>query len=61
MRLMLEQNAMLPTHLHEENRREQTQKVYVQNLVEDVSKLVWNKIEKEGAYVYVCGGTCDNI
>jgi len=59
---MLEQNAMLPTHLHdnfneEENRREQTQKVYVQNLVEEVSKLVWNKIEKEGAYVYVCGGT----
>ena len=45
------------SHLRLAFSREQAQKVYVQNLLEEDSKLVWNMIEKEGAYVYVCGGT----
>lgn len=37
--------------------REQAKKVYVQHLMEEDKEKVWNLIEKEGAYVYICGGT----
>lgn len=36
--------------------REQKDKVYVQHLLSQNSKDTWNLIDKEGAYVYVCGG-----
>lgn len=36
--------------------REQEKKVYVQHLVEEDGVKVWDLLEKEGAYVYICGG-----
>lgn len=37
--------------------REQAKKVYVQHLIQQDGEKVWNLIDKEGAYVYICGGT----
>ena len=36
--------------------RDQSKKVYVQHLVEEDADLVWDMVEKKGAYIYICGG-----
>jgi len=37
--------------------RDQSHKVYVQNLLKEDAKYIWDLVGKEGAYIYVCGGT----
>lgn len=36
--------------------REQTKKVYVQNLLEQNASETWKLVQDQGAYIYVCGG-----
>jgi len=36
--------------------RDQSNKIYVQNLVEEDGDMIWDMLDKKGAYVYVCGG-----
>jgi len=38
------------------SRDDTKRKIYVQDLIKDNTKLIWNHIEN-GAYIYVCGGT----
>lgn len=49
-------NDGILTDLHLAFSREQAKKVYVQDLLAANAKETFNLIEKEGAYVYVCGG-----
>ena len=37
--------------------REKREKVYVQHLLRENAISTWNLIEKQGAYIFVCGGT----
>lgn len=50
-----QQNGTL-TDMHVAFSREQTEKVYVQHLLAKNGKETWRYIDKEGAYIYVCGG-----
>jgi NADPH-ferrihemoprotein reductase len=50
-----EKDGILST-MHLAFSREQSEKVYVQHLLERNAKETWNLINNEGAYVYVCGG-----
>merc|ERR1740123_2489087 len=43
--------------LHVAFSREQEQKIYVQHLLEKNGANTWNMIKKEGASIFVCGGT----
>ena len=37
--------------------REQANKIYVQDLLQEDADTVWDMIEKKGAYIYICGAT----
>ena len=37
--------------------RETKQKVYVQHLLRENDSSSWDLIDREGAYIYICGGT----
>jgi hypothetical protein len=43
------------TGLHVAFSREQAHKVYVQNKITEEGTLLWELLEKKGAYFYVCG------
>jgi len=45
------------SQLHLAFSREQQKKVYVQHLLAQNAKATWKLLDKEGVYVYVCGGT----
>lgn len=44
------------TKLHVAFSREQSEKVYVQHLLAQNGRDIWNFIDSQGAYIYVCGG-----
>ena len=49
-----QKNGIL-TELYTAFSRAQSQKVYVQHLLQQNSQLTWDLVEKQGAYIYVCG------
>ena len=51
------QRSKILTDLHVAFSREQKKKIYVQHLLAKNGRATWNLMDKEGAHVYVCGGT----
>jgi NADPH-ferrihemoprotein reductase len=50
------QKSGILSNLHTAFSREQTEKVYVQNLLKQNAKETWKLINDDGGHIYVCGG-----